>query len=444
MHKTLACYLNTVVVSYSIAFRTIVPGICPRIRHKAIFISIFFHCCLFLCADAQQKQETINDSIALIKQRQTTAYKKQRDVSDLFLLLLHKDPDKRLGNDASLSTKLKVSAGPILEYTLATGFTAGVAANGAFSTSRDPQTNISSVLLEVKYTQKHQFLLPVQPSIWFPGNKYNLLGDWRYLNYPQDTYGFGGHTSLADVYTVTYQYVRFYEFILRKISGNIYGGLSYQLDRHWGITQLAVPPGTITDFTRYGFSKQSTSSGIGVNLIYDTRKNAINPEGGSSYLKLEFLQNSRVVGSNSNWNGLFLDMRKYFTLSPRKILALWCYSVFTLDGNPPYLDLPATGSDTYNNTGRGYETGRFTGKNMIDVEAELRFGITANGLIGGVIFANAESLSELNNSFEVLSPACGIGLRIKFNKFSNTNTCIDYGIGKKGSHGFFGNLGEVF
>ena len=65
--------------------------------------------------------------------------------------------------------------------------------------------------------------------------------------------------------------------------------------------------------------------------------------------------------------------------------------------------------------------------------------------LGAVIFGNAETVSELGtNRFEVISPAVGIGLRIKFNKFSNTNTCIDFGVGTKGSHGFVGNLGEAF
>jgi len=82
---------------------------------------------------------------------------------------------------------------------------------------------------------------------------------------------------------------------------------------------------------------------------------------------------------------------------------------------------------------------------MLDLEAEFRYGITNNGFLGGVIFANAESLSELSdNKFATIAPAIGAGLRIKFNKFSKTNVCIDYGIGVNGSHGFFGNLGEVF
>ena len=78
-------------------------------------------------------------------------------------------------------------------------------------------------------------------------------------------------------------------------------------------------------------------------------------------------------------------------------------------------------------------------------EAEYRFGITENGLIGGVVFANAESFSGLQSgSFEGVAPAVGPGLRIKVNKHSNSNICIDYGVGINGSRGLFVNLGEVF
>jgi len=61
-----------------------------------------------------------------------------------------------------------------------------------------------------------------------------------------------------------------------------------------------------------------------------------------------------------------------------------------------------------------------------------------------VVFANAESFTELNNKFEVLEPGAGAGIRVKFNKFSRTNVAVDYGFGKNGSHGVFINLGEVF
>lgn len=402
-------------------------------------------CCCSFFVTAQNKLTIPNDSTDSMRQKLSSYYKNQRDLIDIALIIMHKDPNKRIDNTESKNRKLYVSAAPIIEYTLSTGLTSGITGSGAFFTSVSEQTNTSSILVAVKYTEKKQFLLPIQSSIWTPGNKYNLFSDWRFLNYPQDSYGIGGFTTSADKFVVTYKYLRFYEFALKEIGKNFYIGLGHQLDYHWGITELDVPLGGVTDFNRYGFNKTSTSSGIGLYISYDSRKNSLNPEGGNFYGNLEFLQNSTLLGSNSGWNSIIMDLRKYIKLPHKTVLAFWFYSVLTLSGNPPYLDLPGTGSDTYNNTGRGYELDRFIGKRLVDLEAEFRFGITRNGLLGAVLFCNSASVSELNNNkFEVIYPGVGVGLRIKFNKFSNTNACLDYGIGTKGSRGLFGNLGEVF
>ncbi|HEY4967337.1 MAG TPA: hypothetical protein VII28_13120 [Puia sp.] len=399
---------------------------------------------LGLTVSAQNNSGVARDS-STVRSNEMQYYKNQKDLVDITLLILKKNPDARLDSNGIKEGKIYTSVGPILEYTVSTGFTVGIAASGSFLTSKKKETNTSVILGAVKFTQKNQFLLPIQSSIWTPSNKYNFLGDWRYLNYPQDTYGFGGYTTLVDGYIVTYRYIRFYETFLKKLRSNIYAGIGYQLDYHWGIQQINPPPGQQTDYDIYGYYNTSLSSGLTLNILYDSRKNSANPAGGSFYCNLSFLQNSTHLGSNTNWNSILIDIRKYIKMPNNNVLGFWSYNVFTLSGNPPYLDLPGTGTDTYNNTGRGYIYDRFIGKKMIDLEAEFRYHITRNGLIGGVLFANAESLSELNtNTFQVISPAAGLGLRFKFNKFSNTNVCIDYAIGTNGSHGFYGNLGEVF
>jgi hypothetical protein len=114
-------------------------------------------------------------------------------------------------------------------------------------------------------------------------------------------------------------------------------------------------------------------------------------------------------------------------------------------GNPPFLLLPSIGWDAYSNTGRGYIQGRYRSRNMLYLESEYRFGITTNGLLGGVVFANAQSFSEMaTGKYTYIQPGYGMGLRISLNKFSRTNLCVDYGWGTHGSGGFFVNLGEVF
>jgi len=77
-------------------------------------------------------------------------------------------------------------------------------------------------------------------------------------------------------------------------------------------------------------------------------------------------------------------------------------------------------------------------------ETEFRFDISNNGLFGGVVFANAQSFTELStNQFAYILPAIGTGLRIKFNKKSGTNIDLDVAAGKN-SFNWYINLGEYF
>ena len=162
---------------------------------------------------------------------------------------------------------------------------------------------------------------------------------------------------------------------------------------------------------------------------------------------MQFRDNLKLIGSDANWQSLLMDARFYLRPSKksRNVLAFWAYCNLTLSGTPPYFDLPASGMDTYDNTCRSYVEARYRGLNMIDAEAEYRFGLLKNGLLGGVVFFNASTFSEWpDNRLERINPAAGLGLRIKMNKKSKTNLCVDYGFGVEGSRGFAFNLNEVF
>jgi hypothetical protein len=154
-----------------------------------------------------------------------------------------------------------------------------------------------------------------------------------------------------------------------------------------------------------------------------------------------------MMGSDDNWQYLLLEFRKYIQLpgNARNMLAFWSYNWLTLSGKPPYLDLPSTAWDEFNNVGRGYIQNRLKGMNLLYLESEYRFGITKNGLLGGVAFVNAQCVSNWpGNKFDTVWPGVGAGLRIKVNKHSNTNMAIDYGIGLQGSGGLYFGLGEMF
>jgi len=292
-----------------------------------------------------------------------------------------------------------------------------------------------------------QIIFPIQADIWTKGNRYNIVTDWRYLKYPSFTYGLGGNTSTDSGYSIDYSYLRLHQAILKTVSRDLYLGIGYDLDYFWNVEEIDPPPGKATDFEMYGFHKKEVASGVSLHFLYDSRRNQINPDQGG-YFSVAYRPNFTFLGSDANWQSLILDLRKYwrFPGSTRNVLALWSYDWFTTgSGNPPYLLLPSTGWDAYSNTARGYIQGRFRSKNMLYLETEYRFRILSNGLLGGVIFGNAQSVSEQGSGrFEYVTPGYGTGLRISLNKFSRTNLCIDYGWGTHGSGGFFVNLGEVF
>jgi hypothetical protein len=309
-------------------------------------------------------------------------------------------------------------------------------------------TYLSSVTFAPYFNFKGRYGLPIHSSIWLDGNSFNIQGNTQFLVYPQNTWGLGGGQAENNKVLVNYDYVRFYQSALKRITPFFYAGLGYDLDNY---VNPHTDPGqpSLADFTGYRFGttpgNNSFSSGITVNLLYDTRQNLLNPFPGL-YGNFIYRVNTSILGSDNNSQSLYLDGRKYVSLSssgPKNILAFWAYYWTTLSHGTPYLNLPSIGMDPYNRSGRGIEQSRYRGNSLAYFETEYRRDITRNGLLGFVVFANFDSATQANHNFAYINPAAGTGLRIKFNKKSDTNICLDYGISKDYSDLTIG-LGEAF
>ena len=369
---------------------------------------------------------------------------KQIDLIDIARDLLDKNNEIRTADGEIHSTRLRVSGVPAAGYTLQTGFAGVVSANGTFYT--DTSSNNSFVLSSFTYTVRNQIIFPVQTNIWTPGNKYNINIDWRYLYFPSYTYGLGPFSTFDDGYLINYSTIHLHQTILKNIIPNMYAGLGYNFDYYWNISEINPPTGKLTDFQTYGLTSTELASGVTFNFLYDDRKNSVNPDKGN-FANVIYRPNLNFLGNSATWRSLVVDLRKYINLpaGTQNTLAFWNYDWITLSGKPPYLMLPATGTDPYSNTGRGYIQGRFRGDNMLYLEGEYRFALSANGLFGGVIFGNAQTFTmQPDNKVQTIIPGWGAGIRFKLNKFSRTNVALDYGFGTNGSGGVFVNLGEVF
>jgi len=375
--------------------------------------------------------------------KQDSAVSNQKDIVDIlqggFKTHLRKDNNSMKGKATFFSIL------PVVGYSLQSGLTGAIVTNTSFYTDEN-KSRFSNLLINGYYSQYHQYWFTANSTLFYEKYKLHLLGDTRYYNFPTQTFGLGTNSTLSDGLNIKYSYLRVAEIVYRELTPSIFAGAGYNLDYHWNITSDTIPGKALSDFEMLQKgSTHSLSSGISLNVLFDNRINPVNPERGS-FANIQYRPNLKLLGSDSNWQSLMIDLRTYvkFPASSRNVLAFWNYYNFTLGGTPPYLDTPSVGWDAYSNTGRGYVPGRYTGKNFNYLESEYRFTITRNGILGAVVFGNIESVYQKFKDAFPVTPGGGFGLRIKMNKYSNTNVAIDYGFGVGGSHGFFFNLGEVF
>jgi hypothetical protein len=373
---------------------------------------------------------------------QDSALSKQKDILDVLQegLAVHLRKD-------NISIKGKgpfVSVMPVVGYSLQSGLTGAIVSNTSFYTD-STRNKFSNLLVNGYYSEYHQYWFTANDNIFFEKQKIHLFGDTRYYNFPTQTFGYGTKSKLSDELDIKYSYLRICQIIYREIIPNTFVGIGYNLDYHWNLKIDSVPGKALNDLEKYQKTTHSISSGVSLNFLFDNRKNSVNPEGGF-YASVQYRPNLTLLGSDSNWQSLLVDLRTYVKLpaSSRNILAFWSYNNLTLNGTPPYLDMPSIGWDAYSNTGRGYVPGRYVGLKFNYLESEYRFAITRNGLLGGVVFGNVEKVYKKWTDLHTIIPGEGLGIRIKLNKYSNTNLAIDYGFGVGGSHGLFFNLGEVF
>jgi hypothetical protein len=309
-------------------------------------------------------------------------------------------------------------------------------------------TYLSGVTFAPYFNLKGRYGLPIHSSVWLENNTWNIQGDTRFLVYPEATWGLGGGQSENQSLLVNYDYIRFYQAFLKRITPYLYAGIGYDADYYININTNG--PVSLAEFTGYSYgtaqNSNSFSSGITFNLLYDSRQNVFNPIPGG-YTNIIYRDNTHVFGSDNNSQSVYIDLRKYVSLtnlSLKNQLAFWAYYWTTLGTGTPYLNLPGIGMDPYQRSGRGIQQNRYRGEALAYFETEYRRDITVNGLLGFVVFANVNSTSQPNNhQFTYVNPAGGAGLRIKFNKKSGTNICIDYGV-SKGYSDINLALGEAF
>ena len=378
------------------------------------------------------------------------------DAFDLLRKLRHKELTEAERAQAADPAHPMYAFAPVIGYKPSSGAMFGAAGNVAFFRGDPKTTHISSAVASLTFSTLKQTSMTARFGAFSTGDRWKYDGDNRFQWTSQDTFGLGTDAAAADKVNLKFDYFRVYETAYRSLAPGVFAGVGFHYSAH-----TSVEPGKdaeagwgdspyVTYSEDHGLPLASqTSAGASANFVVDTRDSAINADRGwlGSVNYRAFFNG--FLGGDSSWQQLALDARTYRKLSAdgRHKLAFWLFGDFVVSGTAPYLDLPATGMDTYGRSGRGYAEGRFRGERLLYGEVEYRGTLTKNGLLGMVAFVNTTTLANSLSGeqlFDGFASAAGAGLRLLINKRSKTNLCLDVGWGKQGSSGVYLAVQEAF
>jgi len=200
------------------------------------------------------------------------------------------------------------------------------------------------------------------------------------------------------------------------------------------------------DFTKDFFEQNGITdnfvSSVGLNLSYDNRDYVYYPTKGLTFSVRPKL-NAGWLGSDNDYVDIDYAFSSFHTLKENKILA------FSLSGGFAVGDVPFDGYQNYGirNSLRGYETGKYKGKNMVALQSEYRWKF--HNKWGAVLFAGTGSVwgNDANGEEEFERhwlPSGGLGVRYMVSKAKKINLRLDYAIGVDGNQGLYFGVMEAF
>jgi outer membrane protein assembly factor BamA len=370
------------------------------------------------------------------------------DVGDLWRSL------RRQAIDPTPTQKRSLVAAPSIGSKPSTGLSVGFSSSMAFFAGEPAHTHISTMLAGIKVTQNKQVNFGNRLALFTKNDRWFLQLDNRFAWTSQNTYAFGTDSPITTGTNAKYNSIKLSENVYRQIQRRLFigGGLTVSDYSDIRAGRSGGTPWDNSQFIAYsraaGLSEtDQNSSGANFGLRLDTRDSSINADHGWLAAGTYRAFFKGFLGGDTDWGETSIDVRTYkpLTQDGRHKVAFWLMGDFIAHGVAPFFDLPAIAAD--GRSARGYAEGRYRGDKLLYSEMEYRSTLTANGLLGFVVFANATTVGNSfggTSLFDSIAPAGGAGLRVLLNKHTRTNLCTDYGWGKDGSRGFYLSIQEAF
>ena len=351
---------------------------------------------------------------------------------------------KLLSDEKDTTRKASFMPIPVLGYTQETGFEFGFGALYSFYADRiDTNNRSSNFSATASYSTKKTYNFSILGDAWSKGNIYHAIAEIRFRRMPFNFYGLGNRTRKIDESKLVQQQIKLQFDLEKTFFKNFYSGVSL------GYENYAFQDKSENQV----FSNRSDIRGkpggqvvfLGISQSYDTRNSNNYPTKGffgrlTYQYAPDFFGGDDFTGSQFN-----LNLRNFWKLSNKFVIG--AQGIFrTMQSNhTPFYLLPQLGNDEIM---RGYYTGRFRDRNLLAMQAELRYRY--NNRFGAVLFAGTGTVwGRTPFDFDYFKPNLGAGFRYFFDPAKGLSVRMDYGIGSKlrneeRQSGFYISLAEAF
>ncbi|MBB3696101.1 outer membrane protein assembly factor [Flammeovirga yaeyamensis] len=336
-----------------------------------------------------------------------------------------------------ISKSTQIIGLPIIFYTPETSFGIGGGLQ-FFYLDKINKFNLrqSSMMIDAIYTAENQFIIDVNPKLFFKEGNYYFDAAFKYKIFPNSFWGIGPDAKESDKEEYNMSTVMIRADILKRLpESDLNFGVQYRFQRD---TFLEKQEGGMMDSDSIPGSEGAQISGLGFIFNFDDRDNIFSPNTGN-YFQMNTWFASRVLGSTYSFNKYIIDLRKYFALSDKMTLATRAYLENSYGDVPFQHQSWLGGGDRM----RGYFRGRYIDDQLYTCQVEMRYKIHQRWRINAFC-AFGEVGPTVLDLFNGLKFSGGGGIRYKFLKKNDTLIRLDVGVNRDLGTGVYFGVNEAF
>ena len=358
---------------------------------------------------------------------------------DKVLNFLTVHPNKRAVERDNSLYPAKAILTPVISFAPETNLSLGLGIKGLFKMKGSgDETRTSNLPLTFQYTIENKYLFFSGFEVFSPQEKYVLTGNVRIQSFPSLYFGIGQDTPRSNEEEFAYSQILIQPLLLKNLFRRYLffgGGIRYNK-----ISGVEAQPDGLLANTDIPGALGSTSVGLELAMIYDSRDNILNAYDGM-FISLTHGFYDEWLGGTQKFQLTKLDFRYYMQPlgTPSSILGIHFISEFS-SGDVPFLELGRLGGHEIM---RGYFEGRYTDRHIIATQVEWRQKLSHRwGLVG---FAGIGSIAPEVNEFtsSPLRTSVGLGVRFLVDEEENLNLRLDFGLGNEKANYYF-KIAESF